>query len=386
MFTLIRDGNIYTPEPVGIRDILIANGAIVAIAKHIDPPADLDVRVINAAGKTVVPGLVDGHIHFLGAGGGSGPDSRSSAVHLSTMIRAGVTTAVGVLGIDKIGFNLEELLIRSRALESEGLSTCILAGSYTLPSVSLTDSPLKDLYLIDKVIGVKIAVFETLSSHPDKAMLRDSIAETWLGGRMGEKAGVTVAHVGNAKGDLLDIVDLLDEMLIPPSAFVATHINRSPALLKNAAECGKRGLILDLSGNIPQHGMIPASRALKMLLDEGVPSSCITFSSDSGAAYAFDGQQGILPVDVCINELRAMVREQGLSLTQALEPLTINPARVYRLDTRKGSLETGKDADLVFLDEELRVDTVIARGKCMLAGCRPVVRGRLEEPLLENLP
>ena len=385
MFTVIRGGDVYAPEHLGRRDILIANGVIARMEERIEFPDGPDVTVIDASGTKVVPGLIDGHHHLLGGGGAFGPDSRSSISYLSMLTKAGVTTCVGMLGIDKIAYSLEDLLVRSRALEYEGLSAFMLTGSYTLPSPTITGAVMRDLYLIDKVVGVKIAVFEALSSHPDKAMLRASIAETWLGGRLGGKAGITVAHVGNVPGDLLDLVALLDEMNIPQSAFMLTHINRSRERLLNAAECGKRGMLLDLTGNIPQQSMIPASRAYKILLEEGVPAAVITLGSDSNPAYAYEGVQGILPVDICLKEMQAMVREWGMTLTQALLPLTVNPAKAYRLEETKGSLDVGKDADIVCLGASLQVETVIARGKLLLADGKPVVRGRLEEPTVQNL-
>jgi beta-aspartyl-dipeptidase (metallo-type) len=385
MFKLIRNGELYTPDKIGMKDILIAGNKIATIAPHGSIPDFPGLEKINAEGKRITPGFVDGHIHLLGAGGGAGPDSRSTAVHLSTLVRAGVTTCIGVLGIDRIGFTQEELLIRARALAEEGLTTYILAGSYTIPPVNITGSVLKDLYLIDKTIGVKTAIFEEISSHPDEKMLKDVIAEVWLGARLGNKAGVIVAHIGEIEGDLMDLVCLMERMRIQRKIFVATHINRTEDRLANAAKCGKRGMTLDLTGNFPTNKFIRASKALKILLDNGVPLSNITFSSDSNAAYSLDGYQGILPVDICKRELKAMVQDENIPLETALSTLTINPAAIYKLDSTKGSIAEGKDADLIFLDETFEIETVIAGGKVMLERGKPIVRGRLEKPLLENL-
>jgi beta-aspartyl-dipeptidase (metallo-type) len=376
---------VYTPEEIGVCDVLSCGDRIVKIGKDIQPPQGFEAEIIEAKGKKVVPGFFDAHIHFLGAGGGAGPDSRSSVVHLSTFARAGVTSAVGVLGVDSIGFRLEELYIRAQALEFEGISTWMLSGAFALPSATLTGSIAKDLCLIDKVVGVKIAMRETLKSSPSMETLKGIIGETWLGGRLGNKAGVVVSHLGDVKGSLLDVADLLDEMAVPGEAFVATHVNRSPEVLSDAILAGKRGLVLDLTGNVPKYEKVPPAKALHMMLDQGIPLKNITFSSDSGAAYEFDGVRGVLPVDVCVNDLRAMVREEKIPLPTALATLTTNPARIYRLDAKKGSLAAGKDADVVLLDEDFHVDTVIARGKTLVRGGRPVVRGRLEEPLLEML-
>jgi imidazolonepropionase-like amidohydrolase len=52
------------------------------------------------------------------------------------------------------------------------------------------------------------------------------------------------------------------------------------------------------------------------------------------------------------------------------------------LDRTKGSVEVGKDADVMLLDKKLGVDTVFAKGKPLVMAGQPVVRGRLEEAYL----
>jgi beta-aspartyl-dipeptidase (metallo-type) len=315
----------------------------------------------------------------LGAGGGGGPDTRSSVVHFSTIARAGVTTAVGTLGLDTMGFQPRELYIRARALEREGLSTYILTGSYALPSVTITGTVPTDIVFIDKVIGLKIAMREVLCQNPAKEQLKQVLVEVMRAGRWSAKAGVVVAHQGDVPGSMSWVCDALEELMIPKRHFIATHINRSREVLEDAIECAKRGMILDLTGNIPKPEAIAASKALRMMLEAGVPLENITFSSDSGAYHNDDGKDVVLPVDVCAKELRLMVKEEGLSLSDALATLTINPARLYCLADRKGSLEAGKDADVLLLDDALNVDTVIANGSVLVRAGRPVVRGRLEE-------
>jgi len=379
MFLLIKNGSVYTPEAIGKKDIMLCAGKIIQIADKIDTPAGCPTETIDATGMSIAPGIVDTHIHLLGAGGGGGPDTRSSVVHLSVIARAGVTTAVGTLGLDTMGFGPRELYIRARALEREGLSTYMLTGSYVLPSITITGSIQTDIVFIDKVIGVKIAMREIVSQSPSKEQLKQVIVEAMRAGRWAAKSGTVVAHQGDVPGSMEWVCDILDEQMIPKRHFIATHINRTPEVLGDAIECGKRGMVLDLTGNIPKPEAIPASKALRLLLEAGVPLGNITFSSDSGAYHNDEGKDVVLPVDICATELRAMVINEGLTLTDALATLTINPARLYLLDATKGSLEPGKDADVMLLDDALNVHTVIARGKVLVSAGESVVRGRLEE-------
>jgi len=53
----------------------------------------------------------------------------------------------------------------------------------------------------------------------------------------------------------------------------------------------------------------------------------------------------------------------GVSLTDAIDMATINPAYVLNIDKRKGSIKVGKDADFVVIDRELNVYLTVRGGK-----------------------
>ena len=63
---LIRGGRVFSPQNVGVRDILLASGSIAAVA---EPPSisvsGLEIEIIEASGKTVIPGFVDNHVHIV---------------------------------------------------------------------------------------------------------------------------------------------------------------------------------------------------------------------------------------------------------------------------------------------------------------------------------
>jgi N-acetylglucosamine-6-phosphate deacetylase len=52
----------------------------------------------------------------------------------------------------------------------------------------------------------------------------------------------------------------------------------------------------------------------------------------------------------------------GISLSDAVRMLTLNPATLLGIEFKKGSLRAGADADILLLDEGLRVTNVWARG------------------------
>jgi len=67
MITLLHQGNVFDPDPLGKKDILVLGEKIGAIT---DPDKirikGLEVKIIEAADKIVVPGFIDSHVHLLG--------------------------------------------------------------------------------------------------------------------------------------------------------------------------------------------------------------------------------------------------------------------------------------------------------------------------------
>ena len=60
MLTLLRGGEVYSPEPMGPADLLIADERIIAVGPRIEFMATgCDVDVIDCRGKIVAPGFVD---------------------------------------------------------------------------------------------------------------------------------------------------------------------------------------------------------------------------------------------------------------------------------------------------------------------------------------
>src|SRR5512143_2150692 len=154
MITLIRGGNVFAPEPLGRKDILLAGGRIEALAEPGRLSVDgLDMETVDAAGMSVLPGFIDPHVHILGGGGEGGPATRTPEIRIEDIVAAGVTTVIGCLGTDGITRHMASLLAKARALEVEGVSTYVLSGSYDVPPKTLTGSIRSDLVLIEKVIG-----------------------------------------------------------------------------------------------------------------------------------------------------------------------------------------------------------------------------------------
>ena len=108
---LLKSGDVYTPESIGVQDVLIAGNRIAAMGTDLGRgPTNWPVEVLDCSGKIVMPGLIDLHTHMSGGGGEAGAATKVPAPYLSSFTTAGVTTAVGLLGTDGTTRSIAELL------------------------------------------------------------------------------------------------------------------------------------------------------------------------------------------------------------------------------------------------------------------------------------
>ncbi len=390
MFTLIKNGNVFSPKNRGRLDILIAADKIALIAPHINPPANfINIKVIDAEGLTVVPGFIDQHVHIIGGGGEGGPASRTPEILLGALTSAGITTVVGLLGADGVTRSMPELVTKARALEHEGITTYIYTGAYQIPTRTITGNVRSDLVLIDKVIGSgEIAISDHRSAQPTLQMLINLAAEARIGGMLGGKAGVVHLHLGEGKNGLDMVFQALKHSDLPVSQFVPTHVNRLSELMRQGQKFIKMGGIIDLTAGIEPGETSPdalnISDSLIQLKKAGLSLTQVTVSSDgNGSLPQFDtrgeltgmsvGSVGVLWADVkkAIN-IGAVTFEEGLRL------ITSNVAKILKIFPQKGILAAGSDADLVLLDKRLTITKVVARGRLMVDNGMPVVKGTFE--------
>ena len=386
MFTLIKEGTIYGPEKMGVKDILIVGRTIAKISDHIDLPNDFDALVIPASEKIVTPGFIDLHVHLLGGGGEGGPRTRTPEITLSRITRAGVTTVVGCLGTDDVSRRPETLLAKAMQLEEEGISTYIYCGSYQFPLPTITGSVRKDIALIPKVIGVgEIAVSDHRSSQPTFEELCKVAAEARVGGMIGGKAGLVHLHMGSGKRMLDPIIRIVNETEIPIGQFLPTHLTRTESLLEQSIEFAKMGGNIDFTVR-GQNLSFPLTtgKALRMALDRGVAMEQITLSSDSNGSMPVFDEKGKL-IKLAVGDIQNLYLEwkdlvkQGFPTERVLKMITSNPAKRAGIYQLKGSIEEGKDADLLVLTKDLKIEMVLAKGQIMIQRGEVVVKGTFEE-------
>jgi beta-aspartyl-dipeptidase (metallo-type) len=390
MFTLIKGGEVYAPHYLGKKDILLAAGKIASISENIEWPAPaLDINIIDATGKIVAPGFIDGHVHITGGGGEGGYKTRTPEIYLSDVTKAGVTTIVGVIGTDGIARTMTSLIAKAKALKEEGISCFVHTGSYQVPVKTLTGNIETDIMMVDEIIGVgEIAIADHRSSQPIAPELARLASQARVAGMLSGKAGVVNIHLGDSKRMLSLIEEVVDTTDLPLSQFYPTHINRNSYLFEAGIEYAKKGGTVDFTTSTTkqflEEGEVKCSIGLKRMLDAGVAIEQITFTSDAQGSLPAFNELGeftglrIGKVNSLFSEVRDAVQLEGVPLPEALQTITSNPARVLKLK-QKGRLQEGLDADLVLLNEDLSIDSVIALGQVMVQDGEAVIRGTFEE-------
>lgn len=393
MVTIIRNAKVYQPEYAGVKDILILGDRIAAVGEHLraDFGGSLEVQEINGEGMAAVPGFIDSHEHIMGGGGEGGFHTRTPEASLGDLIRNGITTVVGCIGTDGVGRDMTALLAKAHALENEGITTYAYTGSYQVPVHTLTDSLMKDIMMLDKVIGVgEVAVSDHRSSQPSFEEFARIAADARVAGMLSGKAGIVNVHLGDSERRLDLIRRVIHETEIPASQFLPTHVNRNEALFEECLDFAAEGGTIDFTGNEDIDyweticDEVRVCRGIRRLLERGISSDRFTISSDGqGSMPVFNAQGeyqgiGIGKASCLLKEVRECVQKEDIPLDTAIKGITCNPASILKLD-RKGRIKGGFDADICLLEEgTLKLNTVIAKGQVMVKDGEQKVFGTFE--------
>ncbi|PCI65361.1 MAG: beta-aspartyl-peptidase [Gammaproteobacteria bacterium] len=371
MLHRLRNINLYSPEPVGLVNILIASDKIVAISKD---DIQIDSQLLTSdedyQGKRVIPGFIDGHAHITGGGGEAGFKTKVPPVNLSQYTSAGVTSVVGLLGTDDITRNTSSLIAQVYALREEGISAWCYTGGYHIPLQTLTGSIKKDIVHIEPVIGVgELAISDHRSSQPTFDEIARIVGDAHVAGIMTGKAGIVHFHLGDGSRKLDLIEDLLNKTELPPRSLNPTHCNRNIPLFEQACELTKRGISIDVTAfpKTNSKDEYSAAESFKIFHKKKFDLSKLTISSDGGGCLPQFNQQGeLIKLDYgrcsLLSDTFKVLLDEGYPEEQVLLPFTKNVANLLRL-SQKGEIKVGNDADLIVLDKDNKIESVMALGK-----------------------
>ncbi|MGY3622728.1 amidohydrolase family protein [Bradyrhizobium sp. USDA 10063] len=310
--------------------ILINDGVIAEIGTlSADAVAACDV-VIDAAGTTAVPGLIDSHVHITF--GDYTPRQRVVG-YLESYLHGGTTTAitaseVHVPGRPKDAAGVKALALAARAcfLDYRPGGVRVHAGSVILEP-GLTEGDLEEL--LGAGVWLAKAGFGAFATPFDYAPLM--LAARRLG-------MVTTMHTGGSS--IPGSSGIWAEHVLASNPTVSFHVNGGPVAMP---EAGFARLVNEsaIALQLCTAGNLRTALLTAKLLDEAGQPERLLIATDTPTG------SGIMPLGMfyTISHLASL---GGMPPEQAIAAATGNNARVYRLNT--GLLQPGKEADVLLID------------------------------------
>lgn len=376
---LVKNAEVYAPEYLGKKDVLVCGGKIEWIQDQIGE-FPVECEVLDGEGKILTPGFLDQHVHITGGGGEGSFHTRTPELQLSELVEYGITTVVGLLGTDGITRSVDNLYAKTRALCEKGVSAYMLTGAYGYPGPTITGEPDRDIVFIKEILGVKLAISDHRAPNVTEAELIQIASKARVAGMLSGKPGIVVLHMGDDPAGLTPVFQALETSSVPIRIFRPTHVNRNERLMEEGYELLRRGGYVDLTCGMH----ISPGKCVLEARKRGIPTEHMTMSSDghgSWSNYAEDGtllEIGVSSVDALYKELNYMVKELGMPLEEALPYLTSQVAESLDLLPKKGVIREGADGDFLLFDRELSLDTYVAGGRIFRKDGRVLKKGTYE--------
>jgi N-acetylglucosamine-6-phosphate deacetylase len=373
---MIKDGVIARISPFG-------DGELEAEPPHEHSPLD---EVIDGTGLTLVPGFIDIHSH-----GGGGCDTLdgtydseermclSHAAHgttgiLPTTMAAPFETLLQVSGL--IGD-----IVETKTLGGAGILGLHLEGPWLNPKfkgaqpiTGIREPSIEELDELIKASSGNIRMITVAPEMPGALNLIKHAADSGI--------KVSLGHSSATYDQVIQAVQAgATHVTHAYNAMSGLH-HRHPGMVGAMLSCDK------LTADVILDGFHVHSAAAKILMKCKGKARLALITDATMAAGMPDGEyelggQKVICRDGAVrlpdgnlagsaltldNAVKYAVRELGCSLEDAITMVSETPARIIGMYDKKGSVEEGKDADLVLLDSSLDVKATIVRGDVV---CEP---------------
>jgi imidazolonepropionase-like amidohydrolase len=372
---LIRNATVLTITKGTVENgnVLIENGKIAAIGKKVSAPAD--ATIVDATGKYLMPGIIDCHSHTAVEGGvNEGTLSDSSMVNIKDVINpediniyralAGGLTISNVLHGSANAIGGQTIVIKLRW--GKNAQEMLMEGAKPGIKFALGENP--------KRAGEPQGFGFSQGSQPERR---------YPGTRMGVEEVIreSFAEAKNYQAAWKEYNDRLarGEHPIPPrkdlrleplvevmegKRYVHAHCYRADEILMLIRVADEMGFkvrtfqhVLEgykVAKEIREHGAGASTFsdwwAYKVEAFDATPYNAAIMAR-KGVVVSLNSDSDELQRHLNLEAAKTM-RYGGMSPTEALAMVTINPAKQLGIDDQVGSIEVGKSADLVLFDQD----------------------------------
>jgi imidazolonepropionase-like amidohydrolase len=360
---LIKNATVWTNEKEGVlqnADVLIKNGKIAAVGKNL---SDVSARIIDGTGKHVTPGIIDEHSHIAASSINEGGQSVTSEVRIADnlnpddiniyrQLSGGVTTSHILHGsANVIGGQTQLIKLRWGANDEDmkfknwpGQIKFALGENVKRSPSAIGNNSNNNRYP-DTRMGVEQVLVDAFTRAKD-------YKKVWADyNNAKDKKGLSKPRRDLELDALVEILD--NKRFITCHSYIQSEIN-------GAMEVADR---LGYHYNTFTH-ILEGYKVADKMLKHGANAS--TFSD--WWAYKMEVQDAIpynaaimhrVGLNVAINsddaemarrlnqEAAKTIKYGGMTEQEALEMVTINPAKMLHVEQYVGSLKTGKDGDVV---------------------------------------
>jgi dihydroorotase len=344
---LIKGGDVIDPSQKlrGVRDIGIRNGVVELV--QVDIPAERALRVVDAKGRLVVPGLIDLHAHTFPYGSGIGipADELVPFQGTTTAVSAGDAGANNFAGYRRfIVASTRTRLYAFVHIANMGLAGFPVGELYNIDFAQIEPAARTVAENSDIALGIKVRMSENVIAQHGIEPLRRAIKAVEMSGT----GGKIMCHIGGVESPQLmsQILDLLRPKDIlthcysgaPNIAGKFTNIVQDGKLLPAALEAKKRGVHFDIGHG---GGSFDYTVAEAAMAQGAMPDS---ISSDM---HVYSGNTPGMPF---LTWVMSKFLNMGFSMEEVIAMATVNPARAIDRMPKLGTLQVGAPGDVTLLE------------------------------------
>ena len=379
---LIRNARVYNSVTRAFFDgsILVENGRIAAVSRE-DMSAPAGIPVYDACGRMVIPGMVDVHTHGRAGGDFTTADPALLSVMAEAYLDSGVTTVLPTLASAPLA-DLEAAIDRINALRAEAAASAgklsnvagvHLEGRYL--NVKRRGAHAADLLVTPDADEMEALMTRVEGARHVSAALELDESGEFLRRALALGATLSMGHT--------DAIYETAEALIQQGVTALTHtFNAMPPLHHRDGGAVAAGLLSDKAYcELICDGFHIAPHMVKLAYR--LAGQRLTLITDSmEATGCADGEYSIAGNPVTVKDGKARTHDgaiagstltmweavqnlcgfAGASLEDAVYAATMAPAREIGLESEIGSIEVGKRADLLVLENESEIGRIMCGG------------------------
>lgn len=383
MRLIIINGDVFAPEALGDKAVLIENGKILEITDHV---GDFDGDVLDASGLRIVPGFIDIHVH----GGGGRCCMEGTAESVLAMANAharfGTTTILPTTWTAPVD-EIEQAIDAVREASTLSCDATISGVHLEGPFLSAEQSGAQDpetlkapadadwKSLIDRWGGIRMV--GAAPELPGAMELGAALAKRGIVASIAHSNAFEPEMCAAAQHGFSDVTHLYSGC----STFVRRNGFRIPGVVECALAWDELTVQVIADGKHLPETMLKLIWNAKgtdkiSLITDGLDFSASeleegsVYTQQNGMDVVYENgvmklmnRQAFAGSVATTDRLLRVAAGAGIPWTEALQMLTISPAKRIGLEKTKGRLAAGYDADMVLLDNRLEVTGVVSGGR-----------------------